>query len=63
MAGVRGCNPLLAHIKQQPVVDIVHSDGQNNNDRAKNKVFITLNILKEKEEMDNGDQHNEEIKH
>ena len=26
MAGVRGCNPLFAHIKQQSIVDIVHTD-------------------------------------
>ena len=36
MAGVRGCNPLLAHIKQQSVVNIVNTDGDNDNDRTKN---------------------------
>ena len=54
--GVRGLAPegvlgggtpyLFAHIKQQTIVNVIHTQHENDNDRIYHQQFITLNIFK-----------------
>jgi hypothetical protein len=54
---------LFAHVKQQPIVDVIDPNCKNNNNRANNEIFIAVNILKQENEMNYSDNHEEKIKH
>ena len=54
---------LFTHVEQQAVVNIVDTKSSHDHDRVDNQVFVAFNILKEKEKMKDGPNHNEKIEH
>jgi hypothetical protein len=59
--GSRGCNPLLAHIKQQPVVDIVNTQHDNHDDRIDDSILILFKVLEKKDKSDERCNHQKKI--
>ena len=63
LASLAGCRPLLfAHIKQQPVVDVVDAEHGHHHRRVDNQIFITFDIFKQEDKRQNGDNHHQKIK-
>jgi len=54
---------LLAHVKQQAIVNVVNAKHSNNNGGIYDNMFVALNILKQENQADDWNNHDEKIKH
>jgi hypothetical protein len=60
----RGAYPFLfAHVKQQPIVNIIDAEHCNHYCGIYNQIFITFNIFKQEDKRHNRYNHHQKIKY